>query len=48
MSNAVFLENFQTLISVVEDYGGEIGSDPSRAKEELATEGIDVDNVDCG
>jgi hypothetical protein len=45
MSNAIFLENFQTLISVVEDYGGEIGVDPSGAKKELVAEGIDVENV---
>jgi hypothetical protein len=45
MSNAMFLENFQTLVSVVEDYGGTIGTDPKGAKAELIKEGIDVDNA---
>jgi hypothetical protein len=40
MFNAMSLENFQILISVVKDYGGEIGFDPSRAKKELVAEGI--------
>jgi hypothetical protein len=41
----MFLENFQTLISVMEDYGGAIGTDPSGANEELVVEGIDVNNA---
>jgi hypothetical protein len=45
MSNAMLLKNFQTLISVVEDYGGEIGVDPSGAKKELVAKGIDVENA---
>jgi hypothetical protein len=45
MSNAMLLENFQTLISVVKDYGGEIGVDPSGAKKELVEEGKDVENA---
>jgi hypothetical protein len=45
MSNTMFLENFQTLVSVVEYYGGTIGTDPKGAKAELIKEGIDVDNV---
>jgi hypothetical protein len=45
MSDAMFLENFQTLVSVVEDYGGTIGTDPKGAKAELIKEGIDVENA---
>jgi hypothetical protein len=45
MSNAMFLDNFQTLISVVEDYGGKLGIDPSGATMELVAAGIDVDNA---
>jgi hypothetical protein len=45
MSNAMFLENFQTLVSVVGDYGGTIGTDPKGAKAELIKEGTDVDNT---
>jgi hypothetical protein len=45
MSNAMFLENFQTLVSVVEDYGGTIGTGLKEAKAELIKEGIDVDNA---
>jgi allophanate hydrolase subunit 1 len=45
MLNAMFLENFQTLVSVVEDYGGTIGTDPKGAKAELIKEGINVDNA---
>jgi hypothetical protein len=45
MSNAMFLENFQTLVTVVEDYGGTIGTDPKGAKAELIKEGINVDNA---
>jgi hypothetical protein len=45
MSNVIFLENFQTLISMVEDYGGEIGIDPSGDKKELVAEGHNVENA---
>jgi hypothetical protein len=45
MSNALFLENFQTLISVIEEYGGEIGVDPSGAMKELVAEGTYVETA---
>jgi hypothetical protein len=45
MSNTMFLENFQTLVSVVEEYGGEIGVDPSGAMKELVAEGTDVETT---
>jgi hypothetical protein len=45
MSNAMFLENFQTLISVVEDYEGEIRVDRIGAMEELIAEGTDVETA---
>jgi hypothetical protein len=45
MSNAIFLESFQTLTSVVDDFGGQIGVDPSGANNELTAEGIDPDSA---
>jgi hypothetical protein len=44
MSNSMFLENFQTLISMVEDYRGDNGVDPSGSTKELLAEGITVEN----
>jgi hypothetical protein len=50
MSNAMLLENFQmenfqTLVSMVEDYSGLIGTGPKGANAELIKEGINVDNA---
>jgi hypothetical protein len=41
MTNAKFLELFQTHISVVEQYGGEVSKDPGAIGTELKLTGVD-------
>jgi hypothetical protein len=36
MSNVKYLENFKTLLSLIEQYGGAIGHDPGKIKTELS------------
>jgi lipid II:glycine glycyltransferase (peptidoglycan interpeptide bridge formation enzyme) len=43
MTNKKFLELFQTHVSVLEQYGGEVAKDPGAIHPELDLEGIDPD-----
>jgi hypothetical protein len=45
MSNVKYLETFQTLLSVIEQYGGSIGRDPGMIKTEISEMNLPPENA---